>query len=331
LIYKKGTRYAESGAILYNIGSHPDYHGYMYDAIMDNPGYVILHDHSLYYLSVGHYDQKNRMLGKIYEMEGHEGIRAVKDSLFRNPEHNLLLHKDLASLLPLNTEVSLSARGIFVHSEYAKDLLLRQGIGKAIKKIDMPYRAPDLPADADGNVLRGKYGIPPDAFVVVSAGFIARPKQNRVICEAVRIHNRLHRDKIYYLMAGEGDYADEYLDRYILKTGFVPNDEYWRILARGDLVANLRYPTNGETSATLIQSMGLGKACLVTDIGWFRELPDDCVAKLPFDVTAERLSERISGFVSGDGVAIGENAAVYVREHCRVDRIAASIAEEIGT
>ena len=326
LIYKKGTVYNEFDRILYNFGSQPNYHGYMYDAIIDNPGYIILHDYSLYYLTIGYYGDKGIALSKIYEMNGAKGMRDLKDCYYDNPVDNLLLQKSLSSLLPLNNEIINATCGVLVHSNYVKTMIDNLAVNTPVKRIEHLYKENfDYDPNQSSEYVQRKYNIPSDVCLAVSAGFIAPSKQNKIVCEAVKTYNKLNKKKIYYIMAGEGDYVDAYLDKFIIKTGFIPNDEYWHVLTRGDLIFNLRYPTNGETSGTLLQSMGLGKVCFVTDIGWFKELPDDCVVKLPFDVTSEMLSEKITDFVNRDYELLKLKAKEFINENCKGETVAKEI------
>src|SRR5205085_4769189 len=48
-----------------------------------------------------------------------------------------------------------------------------------------------------------------------------------------------------------------------------------------DRIVNLRYPSAGETSGTLIRAFDAGKPVAVSDYAQFAELPDDCVTKIP--------------------------------------------------
>ena len=49
----------------------------------------------------------------------------------------------------------------------------------------------------------------------------------------------------------------------------------WSLMAACDVLVNLRYPTMGETSGSVIRALSLGKPLVVSDVGWFSELPDD--------------------------------------------------------
>ena len=57
----------------------------------------------------------------------------------------------------------------------------------------------------------------------------------------------------------------------------------WSLMAACDVLVNLRYPTMGETSGSVIRALSLGKPLVVSDVGWFAELPDDVVLKVPVD------------------------------------------------
>ena len=68
---------------------------------------------------------------------------------------------------------------------------------------------------------------------------------------------------------------------------FVPIEDFNGYLGACDIVLNLRYPTVGESSGTLQRALGMGKAVIVSDVGSFRELPDEICLKAPVDATEE--------------------------------------------
>lgn len=323
--YKKGEVYKGQDVVLYNIGNQPDFHSYMLDAMEYNPGYVILHDFSLYYLTIGVAQRNDRVFSEIYQHTGIDGIQMVKDSLRKKPEWNLLLHKDLADKLPMNRGVLERTKGILVHSHYAEQSIRKMGVQTDICCVN--HLMTDMPV---GNIspanikkmAKDEWDVPEDAFVLVAAGFIGTTKQNVLTCKAVEIYNASHKDKIYYLMAGEGPDADPYLGTYCKKTGFLPDDLYTVAIRRADVIMNLRYPTNGETSGTMIQGMQLGKPCVTTAIGWFDELPDDAVIKLPPTITAEELAARFDRWDIKSLEKLGARAKEYIRREYDPDKIA---------
>ena len=60
-------------------------------------------------------------------------------------------------------------------------------------------------------------------------------------------------------------------------------DRLWALMAACDVCVNLRSPTMGETSGSVIRQLSLGKPVVVSDVGWFAELPDEVALKVPVD------------------------------------------------
>ncbi|MCL5959098.1 MAG: hypothetical protein M1358_07210, partial [Chloroflexi bacterium] len=101
--------------------------------------------------------------------------------------------------------------------------------------------------------------------------------------------------------------------------GFVPAESYRDYVAAADICLNLRHPTAGETSASLLRMMGAGKPVLVSRTGSFTELPDDCCGKIDIDESEEDLLLEYLLFLAENPEAreqMGRNAREYVaREH----------------
>lgn len=321
--YNPGRNFDGYDFIIYNFGNNPDYHGYMYEMIQRYPGYIILHDYILYYLTVGYYANKDLLFQKIYELEGNRGIQIVKDSLKKTESRNLLHHKQIAPLLPMNKEIIDRAKGIFVHSEYTMNILKNKYKEVDIYKINL-VKCKTSEVNKN-NFLHRHFKISENDYIIGSVGFIAETKQNELICHAVKRYNKKHEKKIHYVMIGEGNYVDLLLDKYIHKTGFLDNKQFFGAIASCDLIMNLRYPYNGESSATLIQCMDLKKPCVVTDIGWFSELPDNCVIKMPINCSDDDLVLLLKKARDGNLEVIANNAKNYVEEYCLPERIAEKI------
>jgi hypothetical protein len=56
-------------------------------------------------------------------------------------------------------------------------------------------------------------------------------------------------------------------------TGFVPDDELGAYLGCADICACLRWPTNGETSASWWRAVAAGRPTIITDLSHQPELP----------------------------------------------------------
>ena len=69
----------------------------------------------------------------------------------------------------------------------------------------------------------------------------------------------------------------------MLRLEHLDEHDLWQLLADCDVVVSLRSPTMGETSGMAIRALSLGKPLVVSDVGWFSELPDAVAAKVPVD------------------------------------------------
>jgi hypothetical protein len=89
------------------------------------------------------------------------------------------------------------------------------------------------------------------------------------------------------------------LSLHVRVLGFRPIEEFVGYLAACDIVLNLRYPTVGENSGTLMRALGLGKAVVVSEVGSFSELPETICLKAPVDASEEdHLFEYLNLLVS---------------------------------
>ncbi|HEV7517134.1 MAG TPA: hypothetical protein VGR07_12605 [Thermoanaerobaculia bacterium] len=85
------------------------------------------------------------------------------------------------------------------------------------------------------------------------------------------------------------------------------------------MAVNLRYPSAGETSGTVVRLLGLGRAVIVSDDGTFSEIPDNCCAKVPLDEAEEEtLFAYLQLLYKEERLRreMGENARRHMAEHC---------------
>jgi glycosyltransferase involved in cell wall biosynthesis len=154
-------------------------------------------------------------------------------------------------------------------------------------------------------------------------GFLNMNKRIPELLEAFASFRR-HRPGARLLLvgaAGERFDIQRRLERLGLTDGverldYVPEQRMWSLMAACDVLVNLRYPTMGETSGSVVRALALGKPLVVSDVGWFSELPDDAVLKVPVDEVEAAVLEAALGVAADHGAALGAAARAYVeREH----------------
>jgi glycosyltransferase involved in cell wall biosynthesis len=120
----------------------------------------------------------------------------------------------------------------------------------------------------------------------------------------------------------------------VLKLDYVDEPRLWALLAASAVSVNLRWPTMGETSGTAIRALVLGRPLVVSDVGWFSELPDEAVARIPAGPQeVEVLTETLSRLCrdAGRREELGRAGQEYVRANhdlARVTQEYAAVLEE---
>ncbi len=103
----------------------------------------------------------------------------------------------------------------------------------------------------------------------------------------------------------------------------------WSLMAACDVLVNLRYPTMGETSGSVMRALSLGKALVVSDVGWFAELPDDVVLKVPVDEFEVPMLEAAMVFAVEHKERLGATARAYVERQHALSRVADAYVEAL--
>jgi glycosyltransferase involved in cell wall biosynthesis len=123
----------------------------------------------------------------------------------------------------------------------------------------------------------------------------------------------------------------------LVREDWVDEARLWRLMAGVDVCVNLRHPTMGETSGSVIRSLSLGRPLVVSDVGWFSELPGDVALKVPVDAgEVEALTAGLQLLLTRDDLRAqmgNAAAALAVREHdlglC-AERYVAALEEAAG-
>jgi glycosyltransferase involved in cell wall biosynthesis len=116
--------------------------------------------------------------------------------------------------------------------------------------------------------------------------------------------------------------------------GYVSDDLYHKYLSVSDIVINLRYPTMGETSRTLLDAMGWGKPVIVSNIGSYQETPDSCCWKVDVDENEEELLyEYLRELIENPKLRriMGENGREFIKRNNDWEKIALKYIDILGS
>lgn len=301
---------------IYNMGNNAEYHVHIYDAAIEHPGAVILHDLSICDFMQGYIRKKEiPYFTHIYEHFGIDAFTALKEARIDGT-----FGKDIVSKLTLNDELMRVGNKMIVHSEYSRNKLAESGYVKDcdLKKINMIEQIKTGETFIPREELTDKFGIPSDAILVCAFGFASEYKFNIETARAVKELIKETGKKICYVMVGPGDYADgELKDGEVMKTGYTTLEEFNSFVNCADIIVNLRYPPLGETSGSMLRILQLGKPCITNNGGWFSEIPDDIVCKIEIGNVDKELKATLKDLINDPERArlTGERAKEHIKEY----------------
>ena len=313
-----GYRREDFDEVVYQLGNNP-HHAWIYAEAMREPGVVVLHDLVLHHLIVEMTLARGDADGYIAALEANHGAAGAAWARGRAAG----LHSEMGNfLLPASVEVAQRSTAVIVHNEYAKNRLLSFGVETPIHVVPHPYMPETRTFDRDA--IRARHRIAPDVRVIGFFGFLTGPKRAEPVLEAFRIARETN-PKLVLLVVGE---PAPNVDLHklavagVIATGYVADDEFPAYYAAADRFVNLRYPSAGETSGTLIRALDAGKPVAVSDYAQFAEMPG---WKVPLG--AGEVASLVEFFLR-DFEAVSYRD--WLREHLSLELTVAGYGEALG-
>ncbi len=317
------------GAFLYQLGNNAD-HAHVYDAAIQHPGIVVLHEFNLHHLLADVTIRRNDWAGYLREVEHEGGAEALQ---FAQRVAKLEIGPDYD--LPMNRRILETARGVIVHSRFMVEQVVATGIAVPVTKIPHGVWLPEI----NRNKRREQLGLDETTPLIGIFGFL---KPYKRIAEALRALQRLVRldSRVKMILVGQ-EHPDLPVRRlidqlglreHVRLLGYVPTGDLEEYIAAVDICLNLRYPTVGETSGTLQRAFGLGRAVIVSEVGSFAELPGETCLKVPVgEGEVEALFEYLHLLITHPEIAkqMGARARQYVATQCAWERVARQYADWI--
>jgi glycosyltransferase involved in cell wall biosynthesis/SAM-dependent methyltransferase len=303
--------------ILYQIGNN-SYHDFCYEMALEHPGVVVVHEANLHHLIAditikrGDWEAYMRVLGEEGGPPALEYAKRVR-ALEIPPDYEGV---------PMLRGLMARSKGAVVHSGCVEAELRSAGFSGPVARIQHGAWIPE----ANRHNYRSLLGVDEVTPLIGIFGFL---KPYKRIAESLRAFRRLLAvaPEAKMILVGEPhpDFPLQSLIQSLGLTanvralGFQPIKEFVGYLAACDIVLNLRYPTVGENSGTLMRALGLGKAVIVSEVGSFLELPDEICLKVPVDATEEEyIFEYLNILVSRPDIrrTLGDEARRWVETEC---------------
>ena len=308
---------------VYQIGNN-GWHDFVYEQALAEPGVVVLHEANLHHLIADITIKRGDWDAYLREAEYEGGPEALA---YAKRVQALEVGPDYDGL-PMLRRLLDRARGVIVHSSAVEADGRKAGYRRPVAVV--PHGA-WLP-EGDRMGYRARLGLNHATPLVGIFGFL---KPYKRIAESLRAFRRLVRVQpdAKLILVGEPHpdlpllpmIRSLDLQASVRILGFTEIDDFVGYLSACDIILNLRYPTVGESSGTLLRSLGLGKAVLVSGVGSFREYPDRICLKVPVDAAEEEtIFEFLNLLVSRPDLRqeLGANAREWVARECNWKRVA---------
>ncbi|MEX2612716.1 MAG: glycosyltransferase family 4 protein [Gaiellaceae bacterium] len=324
-VVRRGRKRAPRGldVSLYHVGNNPDAHAWIVDALRREPGVVVLHDFVVHHLVAGMTIGRRDGHGYLDLMEREHGV------VGRLLAHGVLdkrippLWESRPEDFPLTSFVLDHATGLIVHSRAVRDLVRVAGYERPIWVV--PHPAWPVPAIEPERMASGP--------VIGCFGVVNASKRIPELLRAFAGVREQYPSATLLLVGPTtpGFDLDRRLQRLgladggLVREGWVDERRLWALMAGVDVCVNLRYPTMGETSGATIRSLSLGKPLVVSDVGWFSELPGEAALKIPVDdAEVGTLEAALELLVTRDDVRqkMGSAAADLARREHDLGRVA---------
>lgn len=252
--------------IIYNIGNS-EYHACTYLLALKYPDTVIVHDLDLSGLN-------NVLLRDHPEWTERAKLESQLESYFTatNPASNII------SLINRQKKV-------ITHNKYSYQRLLQLNYSKAtvIRQTSLPIPPP---------IRIKKNNSKP---IIAIAGLISLEKNGSQLIELIKKFHSIYQ----FIIFGYTFHDQAFLElsklatkQYVELHHNVTDYEFNQLMKKADYLINLRPNYRGEASRTVLEALRYGVVPIVSNIGWFAELPDEIVIKVDNDSATYHLFER---------------------------------------
>ena len=184
----------------------------------------------------------------------------------------------------LNKKIIKSAKAIITHS---------QDLEKYVKKINpkipvttIYHGVYDLKPKITKKNMRKKLGLDNYDFIACSFGKIQNHKRIKQALISFKEFSKENKNSVYILMGEEDGETDikEFIKEHkisnILITGYIKFERAIEYIYSSDVSINLRGPTTGAMSGSLIKTLAIGTPCIITDLPENNQFSESYIFKI---------------------------------------------------
>ncbi|HEY4364752.1 MAG TPA: glycosyltransferase family 4 protein [Bryobacteraceae bacterium] len=319
---------------LYHIGNN-HLHREIYARALEHPGVVVIHDAVLQHFFLGTFDQTQYVDEFVFNYG--EWTRGLAEDLWKNRARSAADPRYFQ--YPMLKRIVTASRAVIVHNPAAARVVLQHNTQARVFEIPHLFAPPAVPDAVETLRFRERLGLGPRTLLVGVFGHLRESKRLSAILRAMELLWERGADATLLV---QGDFASSDLERAlaprlvnnprILRTGYLPDAEFWRWASATDVCLNLRFPSAAETSGIAVAMMGIGKAVVFTAGEEIARIPGDACLRVDASAMEEReLADYLVWLVADREAAteIGRRAAAYIAREHAVEKVAAQYSEAL--
>jgi glycosyltransferase involved in cell wall biosynthesis len=320
--------------VVYHLGNHAGFHRTIYQLAWRFPATILLHDYNLSgFMHHAFYRQPD---SDLYQQAltgpngepARTGLQALLPKFGRN-----------IGAIPMSHAIVNRSRQVIVHHRWVKKQL---GDADHIRVIPHFATMSRQPTPEELTNFKKKFSLKDNDFLVSCLGFTNRNKLpwlqvevvNRLLAEGYPVHLFFAGETAPEVKSLEAEVKGGAHNENITFAGYLDEADYFRALCASDVVINLRNPSMGEASGTLMQTFAAGKPAIVSDLNQYKEFPDRVCWKVTHDENEARLLYQylLTLLINKDlRIAMGANAADYAHEVFSFKRIVPEWVEALAS
>ena len=293
-------RLNKSNLIFYNMGNDGRFHAAIREVMFKLPGILVAHElsyhHSMYWDYMVRRQDPAGYLALVEQCYGTAALRAAKQHMDKGKPHI----DELARQYPFIDYLADASLAVICHTRAVEEAVTARGIGAL--RLPLAFQAPANPPSRSRTS---------SILEFVQFGYIGPQRRLFSILSALS----RFRDKHPFRLRIFGELWDENavraeirnlrLDDCVSIVGFVAEPVLDGAIAKADLVFNLRYPSIGEASGSQMRIWAAAAPSIVTNTGWYGDLPDNTVVKIEQETEADDI-DRVLAALAADRFAYAQ-------------------------
>lgn len=267
----------DADAVIYQIGDNYLYHQGCLHWLPLQPGIVCLHDFFVAHLFMGWAQGR---IAEAQEILTQWYGAAAAPEFFASAVNAETFLATASGSYPMTEWICSMASGVISHSNW--------GMSRVEKACPGPVRVVSLPYDAPGAEPVSNRSFASTARIcLLTVGHANQNKRIDSVIRAIGASETLRKHVTYRLcgwidpsVAATLTALAHSLSVELLISGQLEDADLQMAFKEADVLCSLRWPSLEAASASVIEGLLYGKPIVVTDTGFYSELPNDCVRKI---------------------------------------------------